>query len=66
MSLTHKIRGEWTSAFSSLLGFCTKSAEREAEVSHFRRLLRRFDCESSVSTFIRFVEFSCIAKANTS
>ncbi|CAE7500222.1 unnamed protein product, partial [Symbiodinium sp. CCMP2456] len=41
VSLTHKIRGEWTSAFSSLLGFCTKSAEREAEVSHFREYLLR-------------------------
>jgi len=41
VALTHKIRGEWTSAFSSLLGFCTKSAEREAEVSHFREYLLR-------------------------
>eukprot|EP00439_Symbiodinium_sp_Y106_P055854 s2467_g7.t2 len=41
VSLTHKIRGEWTSAFSSLLGFCTKSAEREADVSHFREYLLR-------------------------
>ena len=50
VSLTHKIRGEWTSAFSSLLGFCTKSAEREADVSHFRPLLQRFHCKSSVGS----------------
>ncbi|CAE7243553.1 unnamed protein product [Symbiodinium pilosum] len=41
VSLTHKIRGEWTSAFSSLLGFCTKSEDREADVNHFREYLLR-------------------------
>ncbi|CAE7513481.1 unnamed protein product [Symbiodinium natans] len=41
VSLTHKIRGEWTSAFSSLLGFCTKSEEHKEAIDHFREYLLR-------------------------
>ncbi|CAK9082820.1 Ubiquitin-conjugating enzyme E2 11 [Durusdinium trenchii] len=41
VTLTHKIRGQWTNAYSNLLAFCSTDQAREEEVSHFREYLLR-------------------------
>lgn len=41
VSLTHKIRGQWTNAFSSLLAFCSPDPAKKEAVNHFREYLLR-------------------------
>jgi len=41
VTLTHKIRGQWTNAFSSMLAFCSTAPEKQEDVHHFREYLMR-------------------------
>ncbi|CAJ1343056.1 unnamed protein product [Effrenium voratum] len=41
VTLFHQTSGEWMSAFSNLLAFCTEEEEKQGEVADFRNLLMR-------------------------